>query len=572
MYRGYRACAGRKGILMQTARAGKRWFPLIICMAIVLAAVVTGGLMYAKEKEVDDTISEGVFLGGVDVSGMDREEAEEAVWAYVQQISGSAVTFIVEEHEIEVPVSELGFSYQETNAVDEALSVGKTGNIVKRYKEKKDLEKHGKVIALQYGFDKEAVTKVLQEKCTASDIKAVNGGLEKTSSGFQIKEGTAGHGLNVEKSADIVMQYLNSEWQGGTARITLVTEDIQPKGTKAELEKVKDLIGTATTSYKTSSKSRSGNIQQGAELINGTVLYPGEEFSTYECVSPISIENGYYMAPSYASGKVVETPGGGICQVSTTLYNAVLKAELNVTQRSNHSMIVTYVDPAMDAAIAGTYKDFKFTNNTNVPIYIEAVTSGKQLTFNIYGMETRSASREVKYQSEVVSETEPATVITQTNSNFGTISTTQSAHKGCVARLWKIVYENGVEVSRQEVNKSTYSMAPKYLSVGMANALEAAAAEMAAAIAANDESAVRAVISKYGTVKATVDEAADADTASEADTRQAAAPADSSQHQTEAPPVPAVPTEQPASVPAATEQAQHTEAAQSSQAPQDGGI
>ena len=85
----------------------------------------------------------------------------------------------------------------------------------------------------------------------------------------------------------------------------------------------------------------------------------------------------------------VQSYGGGVCQVSTTLYNAVLKAELEVTQRSNHSMIVTYVKPSMDAAIAGDYKDLKFVNNLDAPIYIEGYTVGKDIYFNIYGQETR---------------------------------------------------------------------------------------------------------------------------------------------------------------------------------------
>ena len=93
------------------------------------------------------------------------------------------------------------------------------------------------------------------------------------------------------------------------------------------------------------------------------VLYPGDTFSAYEVVSPFTEENGYYMAGSYLNGKVVDSLGGGICQVSTTLYNAVLLAELEIVERAPHSMIVNYVEPSSDAAIAGTYKDFKFKND-----------------------------------------------------------------------------------------------------------------------------------------------------------------------------------------------------------------
>ena len=143
--------------------------------------------------------------------------------------------------------------------------------------------------------------------------------------------------------------------------------------------------------------------------INGTVLYPGEEFSVGQTIGPLTAAGGYELAGAYENGQTVQSYGGGVCQVSTTLYNAVLKAELEVTQRSNHSMIVTYVKPSMDAAIAGDYKDLKFVNNLDAPIYIEGYTVGKDIYFNIYGQETRPSNRKVTYESEVVSEEDPGT-------------------------------------------------------------------------------------------------------------------------------------------------------------------
>ena len=131
---------------------------------------------------------------------------------------------------------------------------------------------------------------------------------------------------------------------------------------------------------------------------------------------------GYELAGAYENGQTVQSYGGGVCQVSTTLYNAVLKAELEVTQRSNHSMIVTYVKPSMDAAIAGDYKDLKFVNNLDAPIYIEGYTVGKDIYFNIYGQETRPSNRKVTYESEVVSEEDPGTQFVATGDAVGSIS------------------------------------------------------------------------------------------------------------------------------------------------------
>ena len=106
---------------------------------------------------------------------------------------------------------------------------------------------------------------------------------------------------------------------------------------------------------------------------------PGEVLSGYECLQPFTIENGYKTAAAYENGQVVDSIGGGVCQIATTLYDAALQAEMEIVQRQNHSMIVTYVKPSMDAAIAGTYKDIKIKNNYSTPVYIEGYTSGKKL-------------------------------------------------------------------------------------------------------------------------------------------------------------------------------------------------
>ena len=266
-----------------------------------------------------------------------------------------------------------------------------------------------------------------------------------------------------------------------------------PRGTAEELSKVKDVLGTFTTSYSTSGAARCQNIATGTAHINGTVLYPGDTFSAYEAVSPFSEANGYAMAGSYLNGKVVDSLGGGICQVSTTLYNAVLRAELEVTERSNHSMIVTYVEPADDAAIAGTYKDLKFKNTLDAPVYIEGVTSGKQVTFTIYGQETRPSNRTLKFESVTLSTTEPGVqIIADAGQPIGYI-TRESAHKGVVAELYKHVYVGGKEESVTKVNKSNYKATPRTITVGIAGDPDLSN-ELQAAIATQDEATVNATL------------------------------------------------------------------------------
>ena len=219
-----------------------------------------------------------------------------------------------------------------------------------------------------------------------------------------------------------------------------------------------------------------------------------------ETTTPFNAENGYMKGGAYVNGLVVESFGGGICQVSTTLYNAVLLAELEVTERSNHSMTVTYVPVAADAAITSSGgKDFCFTNNTDYPIYIEGITTpNKQVTFNIYGVETRPANRRIEYTSEILETILPTTenIIQDAKLPLG-YTKVQSPYLGYKSQLVKIVYENGVEAGREVVNRSNYKMVPRTVTVGIATDNIDAFNQMQAAIATGSIDQVCAVASTF---------------------------------------------------------------------------
>lgn len=199
----------------------------------------------------------------------------------------------------------------------------------------------------------------------------------------------------------------------------------------------------------------------------------------------------------------MESLGGGICQVSTTLYNAVLQAELEVTERHNHSMIVTYVEPSADAAIAeSSGKDFRFINNTDTPIYIEGITTpDKQITFNIYGAETRDPERVVTYESVVLSVTNPDTemIYTDAGQPVGYVSAVQSAHIGYKAQLWKVVTVNGIEESREQINSSSYKMTPRSVTIGVATDNPDVYNQIMAAVATRNIDYVRGVAGALAT-------------------------------------------------------------------------
>ncbi len=471
----------------------KRRIKGLVCfaLAISLLGLWSFRAQASEENGKAKRILPGIFIENISLEGKTAEEARAEVESYVSESLGGRVISLIaiDGNKVDITPAEIGLRWSNPEIVEEAADIGQTGNVVARYKAAKDLQYQNKVFHMEFDADREQIRQILEQQCAVYNVEAKDATLSRVNGSFVINEGQTGKIIDVEASTQLICDYFNSDWneeEGGS--IELIISVDEPQGTAEELGKVKDVLGTFTTSYRTSGSARSANVANGCALINGTTLYPGDEFSTCEAITPFTSENGYYMAASYLNGQVVDSLGGGICQVSTTLYNAVLLSELEVTERHNHSMIVTYVDPSADAAIAeSSGKDFRFVNNTQAPLYIEGVTTDdKHITFTIYGVETRDSGHQVRYESEVVSTTYPDTEVIYVNESLplGSISV-QSAHIGYKANLWKIVTENGREVSREQVNSSSYKVTPRTATVGVATADPNAYNQIMAAIATN---------------------------------------------------------------------------------------
>lgn len=473
----------------------KFYLPAVAAAAIAVFASVA--VVAAKsDNGADNTIADRVYIGEIHVGGMTQEEATEAVSEYVDSLEDKEITLKAGDRSVNVTAEELGLEWSDTDVAQIALNYGKTGNLVARYKANKDLEHEDKVFPVILKADEEKTTEFLKEETAELEQKAQDYGLKRENGAFTVVSGKSGTTVDVENSIKAINEAFADGWEDN-AVVELVTKEEKPKGSQEELAKVQDVLGTFHTSFSSSTSGRVTNIETACGKINGTVLYPGEEFSVYEAISPMDAENGYALAGSYENGTTVQSYGGGVCQVSTTLYNAVIRSELEITERYAHSMIVSYVDPSSDAAIAGTYKDLKFKNNTDAPIYIEGYTSGRTLYFTIYGQETRDPGREVSFESETTGTTQPKTEIKATSAKIGSITKVQSSHTGRTARLWKIVTVNGVEQSREVFNKSTYSASPAIYEVGIGSSNEEAVAAMKEAIATGNIDTVKAAASKW---------------------------------------------------------------------------
>lgn len=440
----------------------------IFSVVLLVAAFFFGTASREVYAENDSTICKGVFIDQVDVSGMTASQAGAAVAEYLESLRVKKLAVMVSDNLVQTDLAGIGYTADYTEAVDQALKFGKSGNLIKRYKELKDIEQGNVVLPLEYSFDIQKLREWVESSVSAYNIAPVNATVKRENGKFIYTDEIAGSKVNVEQTVQAISDAVNN-WSRQDLLVEAVMEEDKPQYTRESVELCNTIIGSFTTDFSSSASGRAANLENGARLINNYVLYPGEVFSAYKVLTPFTKENGYHLAGAYLNGIVVDSLGGGVCQVSTTLYNAVLEAELEVVERHPHSMTISYVDLSRDAAIAGTYKDLKFRNNTDAPIVIEAYTKNRKITFNIWGHETRDrVNRKVVYETKIISKTNPpADVVTEDPSKPKSYKkVTQSAHTGYKAQLYKIVYENGKEVSRELVNTSTYKAEPRYVTVG----------------------------------------------------------------------------------------------------------
>jgi vancomycin resistance protein YoaR len=444
----------------------KKLFKYIIPAAFFLILLFKPDSAYADEKEA--TIAKGVYIDTVDIGGMTVKEAQAALKKHIESLRGKSFAVLIGDATLVVTMEELDYKYEPNNYIEQAVKLGKAGNLIQRYKDNKDIEHGKKVYPLTYTYNEDKLMKILEKAAEKYKVKPKNATFTRKNGEFIFTDHELGSRMDVESTFITVKEKLDN-WNRLDFIVQAHMVDVLPQYTREDLEKCTTILGEFTTEYKDSSEDRAANLANGARLINNAVLYPGDVFSSLDYLLPFTLENGYYMAGSYNAGRIEQTIGGGACQVTTTLYNAVLRAELEIVERHAHSMTVSYVDLAYDAAIAENSKNFKFKNNLDLPILIEAFSRDRVITFRIWGHETRPENRTVKFENKVLKEIAPPAEDKVTKDPTKPESykkVTQKAKYGYVAELYKIVYVDGVEVSRELVNKSVYNAEPAHVTIG----------------------------------------------------------------------------------------------------------
>lgn len=470
-----------------------------ICLACILTVLgITYTVLYRYVNKVDkNTIQNNIYIGQVDVSGMSGKKAKEAVTGELERYGKMTLTMQVGEKSADTAFSDLGLSMKNLDkAVKEAVSYGKEGSVWSRFMAIRKLNKEKMVIDEKFVLDREKAAELIGEQASGLEVRAKSAKIKHISGGFEITDETQGRRIEVESSIKAIEDYLNKEWQYKNTSLKLVEVVEEPKIKRGDLETIREELGSFSTDAGYGDRVK--NLRRAAELINGTVLMPGEELSVLKATLPYTKKNGYVDGSAYENGQVVQNIGGGLCQVSTTLYNAVLYSELKVTERSAHSMIVTYVDPSRDAAIAEGVKDLKFVNSYDTPILLEGYIDGNnQLRFHIYGKDTRPKNRKVEFESETLEKKEyKKKFVADPENAIGYMKKDGIGFNGRTARLWKVVYEDGREVSRKVINNSHYKASELEIMVGTASKNAEASKIVKDAIKTQDEAKIQAAISK----------------------------------------------------------------------------
>lgn len=272
-------------------------------------------------------------------------------------------------------------------------------------------------------------------------------------------------GVDLAMSLDEAKNILKSEEKQEYSldlNITKASKTINDLGTEA----FPYLVSSFSTRYDASNTNRSTNLAIAANKINGKVLMPGEEFSYNQVVGKRTVEEGYRDAAIYQDGKVVDGLAGGICQISSTLYNAVLLANLEVTERTNHSYTTSYVAAGRDATVVWGTKDFKFKNSRSYPIKIEASVRNGIAEFKIHGVQ-----EEKEYEIRILPVTTGSIPYTTSYIQDPTLApgqqiVSQAGHAGYRVTTYKEVRYNGEVISKDVITNDTYKPMQTVIRVG----------------------------------------------------------------------------------------------------------
>lgn len=418
----------------------------------------------------DDVFVQGVRVDGISLAGFSVEDARKKLVSLTdKRLDQMKIVLTHEKNVWQISPAKIGVSYDVDGALQSAYAVGHTGSETQKQESIQRAKNEGADFKIPLKINETALMEELQTIKKTVDIGFEEAGIVFTpyaEQKFVFTQGKEGYALDVVALRNDIVGQLTDN---GSASVALTLKLMTPRFTVDELQTATKKIATFSTSLATSLKERVVNIEQALKTINGAVVLPGEEFSFNDVVGKRTAERGYVLAPVIAVNKSLEPGlGGGICQLSTTMYNALLQADLQVTARGHHSFPSSYAEKGLDAMVDYGSQDLIFTNNRAYPIYIAGrvikndAGKAQKVEIIIYGAPP-SHGYTVKMESRVL-ETVPKPVpliVSDTNAKYvvyqGEQKEVVASREGYTVEVHKVLLDDaGKEVQRIVLYRDVY--------------------------------------------------------------------------------------------------------------------
>jgi vancomycin resistance protein YoaR len=424
---------------------------IIVLLSFLIFTTAIGFFFLYK-----DTIYDGVMIENLDVGGLSTTQAQKKIKTHFDDLSvNGEIHFKYGDQVFHAKNNEIGYAFDYMNAANEAYKIGREGNHFERLQKILSLYTKPENISLSAIYEHEKLDAIIYNIQKKINQKAKEAMITRKNGEFIITDEKIGQQLNANQTKILLEEELTKNKFENEITIELPVETVSPKITSESLSTIHDLMGEYTTRFNINRKGRTQNLRLAASKINGIVLMPMETFSFNKVVGPRTKESGYKDAPIIFKGEVVPGLGGGVCQVSSTLYNAILLSNLEVVERYNHTLPSSYVAKGMDATVSYGVLDFKFKNIMNTPIYIESYMKSNIMIVKIYGRKIDNKKiRVITEQNQIVKR--PLEIKYDANLLEGQERIDQKGRDGYRVTTYRLIYENGKLLEKQQISKDYY--------------------------------------------------------------------------------------------------------------------
>lgn len=433
--------------------------------ALTLAGIGFGAA-YLNNQLKPDRILPGVRVLGVGVGGKTVAGATEAVKPVVDHLLYEPILLAQGERKWRFLPEDAGIRYDLPRMIEEAYAAGRLGSLWHRLREHLSVIGSGYDVPVRLSVGRDKIDSLIQALSQEINQPAQDAAFEiLPDETVLVRPSRAGIALDTRKLAADFQKVMG---RSGQREVHLSVREIPPKVSTADLEKmeIREKIASYRTKFDPDSLNRAQNIKLSAVAVGQKLLAPDEIFSFNRQVGPRLPESGYQEAPVVVNGKLVPGVGGGVCQVSSTLYNAVLLADLEIITRNRHSLPSAYVAVGRDATVAYDYLDFRFRNNSGRYILVDVHADHRWVETRVFGM--RTPGKTVAISVETL-ETIPPGKREEEDPALppGASQVAKRGVPGYRVKVWREVAENGAIIRRELVSQDRYAPIDEIVKIGV---------------------------------------------------------------------------------------------------------